>query len=301
MPDGVGRGRRARVARRGRAAIAARAPLARGARHRRRFYPHRRRRRWWVRRRGGTGRSLQGRTPSATGLPEETRTFLVAYSGIRDWPSGLLELLYSAALWVGAVLLLHILAIGKTDRQRVVRRLPLLAIVFVVLVGSAALGGAGGAVIFSAGPLVCAGAAAAALLRRVPGRAALLGFGLAGTLFFYRRPFHIGDAAYVGPPLLFAIVCAAGLVQLAINGETDAPTRERLRLSAAWSVFALVVLAFAGRAVRYAGDERIAVPGTGGSFPRTRIRSPGSRLLPGRFGRTTRPGRRSRSSPRGKS
>ncbi len=199
-----------------------------------------------------------------TGLPEETRTFLVAYSGIRDWPSGLLELLYSAALWVGAVLLLHILAIGKTDRQRVVRRLPLLAIVFVVLVGSAALGGAGGAVIFSAGPLVCAGAAAAALLRRVPGRAALLGFGLAGTLFFYRRPFHIGDAAYVGPPLLFAIVCAAGLVQLAINGETDAPTRERLRLSAAWSVFALVVLAFAGRAVQYAGDERIAVPGTGG-------------------------------------
>ena len=198
-----------------------------------------------------------------TGLPEETRTFLVAYSGIRDWPSGLLELLYSAALWVGAVLVLHILAIGKTDRERVVRKMPLLAIVFVVLVASAALGGAGGAVIFSAGPLVCAGAAAAALLRRVPDRAGLLGFGLAGTLFFYRRPFHIGDAAYVGPPLLFAIVCAAGLVQRVIDGESNAPARERLRLSAAWSVLALVVLAFVGRAVRYAGDDRIAVPGTG--------------------------------------
>jgi hypothetical protein len=199
-----------------------------------------------------------------TGLPVETRAFLVAYSGIRDWASGLLELLYSTALWVGAVLLLQVVAIGRADKRRIARKLPLLAIVFFVLIATAALGGAGGAVIFSAGPLLCAGAVAASLLRRSPIRPALLGFGLAGTLFFYRRPFHIGDSAYVGPPLLFAVVCAAGLVQLLTDGERDVTTREHLRSQVGGAVLALAVVAFAGRAVQFAGDERIAVPGTGG-------------------------------------
>ena len=201
-----------------------------------------------------------------TGLPEETRTFLVAYSGIRDWRSGILELLYSTALWVGSMLLLHILAIGRAQRDRVVRRLPLLAAVFLVLVATAALGGAGGAVVFSAGPLVCAGAVVASLLRRTPVSPGLFGFGLAGTLFFYRRPFHIADAAYVGPPLLFAIVCAAGLVRLLVAGERNAAAGTRLRASVSWCLLALVVLAFAGRALRYAADERIPVPGTQGTL-----------------------------------
>lgn len=199
-----------------------------------------------------------------SGLPAETREFLVAYSGIRDWRNGILELLYSAAMWAGALLLLQILAIRSRDRRRVLRKLPLLATVFVLLGVSAALGGAAGTVLFSAAPVVCITAAVLALARRTPSSAGLLGFGIAGALLSYRRPFHIGDAAYVGPPLLFAFICAAGIVYRLVDREEDSAARDRLQRYAGAAVLLLVVIAFAGRTLGYRDDERIALPGTQG-------------------------------------
>ncbi len=199
-----------------------------------------------------------------TGLPAETRTFLVEFSGVRDWRGGVLELLYSAATWTGGLLVLQILAIGGTDRRRVRGKLLILAVVLLVVVLCASLGGAGGKVLFSAAPLVCLVAAALALVSRTPSSPALLGFGIAGALLSYRRPFHIGDAAYVGPPLLFAFVCAAGLLQKARDRESDLQVRERFRTYSATAVLLLVVLAFAGRYFLYASDDRVPVPGTRG-------------------------------------
>jgi hypothetical protein len=199
-----------------------------------------------------------------TGLPPETRTFLVAFSGVRDWRNGVLELLYSAATWAGAFFLLQILAIGRGDRPRVVRTLPWLGAAFLVLAVSAALGGAGGAVLFSGAPLICAAAAVLAVVSPTPSSAGLLGFGIAGVLSSYRRPFHIGDAAYVGPPLLFALICAAGVVQRIVDQERDPAIRRRFTALSGGAVVLLVIWAFAGRAVQYAGDERIPIPGTQG-------------------------------------
>lgn len=200
------------------------------------------------------------------GLPQETREFLIAYSGLRDWRLGVLELLYSTAMWAGLLWLIHILAIGSGGRSRVLRKAPILAILLLVLVVFAALGGAGGAVLFSAAPLICAGAAVVGLRSPSASRVALVGFGVAGAFFFYRRPFHIGDGAYVGPPLLFAFVCAAGIVQAMLDGERDPTVRDRLRSYAAVTVIALTVLAFLGRGVRYGEDERVPIPGTEGSL-----------------------------------
>ena len=199
-----------------------------------------------------------------TGLPAETRAFLIAFSGIRDWRNGVLEMLYSAAMWGGALVLLQILAIGRRSRARVLRKLPLLAILFLVLASTAVLGGAGGAVLFSAAPGICLATVLLAVVKRDRSSAGLLGFGIAGVVLSYRRPFHIGDSAYVGPPLLFLFVCAAGLVRWVVDREDDVDTCERLRAYAAGAVITLVVLGFAGRTLGYRGDERITIPGTEG-------------------------------------
>jgi hypothetical protein len=199
-----------------------------------------------------------------TGLPPETRAFLVAFSGVHDWRNGTLEMLYSAATWAGALLLLHVLAIGRGDRPRMMRKLPLIGGAFFLLLVCAAFGGAGGAVLFSAAPLICAAAAVLSLTSRTRSSAGLFGFGIAGVLLSYRRPFHIGDAAYVGPPLLFALICAAGLVQRLLDCERDPGTRGRFRTFSGAAVLLLVVFAFAGRVLQYAGDERIQIPGTQG-------------------------------------
>jgi hypothetical protein len=199
-----------------------------------------------------------------TGLPPETREFVVAYSGVRDWQSGVAEMLYSAAMWGGALVLLHVLAIGRSDRGRVLRKLPLV-LAFLVLLGlTAALGGAGGAVLFSGAPLVCAAGTVLAVTQGSSRAPALAAFGVAGVLLSYRRPFHIGDAAYVGPSLLFALVSAAGIVEWLMDREQDDRIHDRLRAWSAAGVLGLAVLAFAGRAVQYSEDERIAVPGTEG-------------------------------------
>jgi hypothetical protein len=198
-----------------------------------------------------------------TGLPPETRHFLVAFSGIRDWPRGVAELAYSAAMWSGLFLLAGILvAPSAADRAR---RLRWLAVVALVLVASAAAGGAAGAVLFSAAPLVSL-AGLVAGLRRGKGSAAatLAACGALGLILSYRRPFHIGDSAYVAPPLLFAFVAAAGLLRLAVARRHRRP--ERLRLSTGYRgiVVALVALAFLLRAGQYRGIEGRPIAGTSG-------------------------------------
>jgi hypothetical protein len=135
----------------------------------------------------------------------------------------------------------------------------------VVLGAAAALGGAGGAVLFSGAPLVALAGLLAGVRRGHGYRAAALAAsGLAGLLLSYRRPFHIGDSAYVGPPLLFAFVCAAGLLHWWMVRERTADVRRRLLAVSRLAATLLIVIAFAGRAWHYAEDERTPLPGTEG-------------------------------------
>jgi hypothetical protein len=196
-----------------------------------------------------------------TGLPAETRHFLVAFSGLPDWKNGIPELFYSAAMWTGLFLLVSLLAL-PSGRDR--PKLRGLAVVFAILAATALAGGAGGAVLFSAAPLVCLAALAAGLRRRRGSpAAALVACGFLGLVLSYRRLFHIGDSAYVGPPLLFAFVCAAGLVRIAIASHRRGADRARLAAGLRWTVAGLVAVAFAGRAWQYASIEAVPFVGTG--------------------------------------
>jgi hypothetical protein len=196
-------------------------------------------------------------------LPEETRAFLVAFSGIRDWKRGLVQLVYSTAMWAGAFLLIETLASGQRGR----RRIGVLAGVLVVLAAAALAGGASGAVIWSAAPAVSAAALAAGCLRRPsPRSAALAAFGLLGLVLSYRRPFHIGDSAYTGPPLLFAFVSAAGLLRLRVAQFRQPRVRRRVRMAFAAAVWLAVGVSFAARLRHYARWEGEPIPGTGGQL-----------------------------------
>jgi hypothetical protein len=197
-------------------------------------------------------------------LPAETRNFLVHFSGIRDWPRGLAELLYSLAMWTGAFFLVETLALGK-DALR--RRAPSLAGIVVVLAASALAGGAGESVLWSAAPAVSLIALGASLARgrgRGGRRAALAAFGFLGLVLCYRRVFHIGDSAYTGPPLLFAFACGAGLLRRRVERLAARPARERVRAAfAAVLVFATAAM-FAGRLARFASWEASPIAGTHG-------------------------------------
>jgi hypothetical protein len=197
-----------------------------------------------------------------TGLPPETRHFLVAFSGLPDWPRGLAEMAYSAAMWTGLVLVAAILARPAGDRGRL---LGVLAATLAVLAVSALAGGAGSAVVFSAGPLVCGAALAAGLARRRgSGAAALAACGALGLVLSYRRPFHIGDSAYVAPPLLFALVSAAGLLRLAVARRRAAGERRRLDVALRVLVAALAAFAFVARLWQYHAIEAVPIAGTDG-------------------------------------
>jgi hypothetical protein len=198
-----------------------------------------------------------------TRLPAETRYFLVAFSGLPDWRNGILELLYSAAMWAGLFLLVSLLARGAgSDRRKLLRGL---AVVFAILAATALAGGAGGAVLYSAAPLVCLAALAAGLRRRRGSpAAALAACGFLGFVLSYRRMFHIGDSAYVGPPLLFAFVGAAGLLRIAIASRRRGADRTRMAAGLRWAVAGLVAVAFAGRAWQYASIEAVPLAGTDG-------------------------------------
>jgi hypothetical protein len=198
-----------------------------------------------------------------TGLPPETRHFLVAFSGVQDWPRGLAEAAYSAATWVGIALAAALLATHGRETRR--RLLAALGVALGVLVVSALIGGAGSAVVFSAAPLVSfAGLAAGLWRRRGSGAATLAACGLLGFVLSYRRPFHIGDSAYVAPPLLFALVAAAGLLRLAVAWARA--RRDRARLAAAFraAVAGVAVLALAARVWQYGAIEAVPIAGTDG-------------------------------------
>ena len=198
-----------------------------------------------------------------TGLPAETRHFLLAFSGLPDWRRGLAELAYSTAMWSALFVLCGVVAApGSAERMR---RLPVLGALVAVLAVSALAGGAGSAVLFSAAPLVClAGFVAGVARRKGSGAAALAACGALGLVLSYRRPFHIGDSAYVAPPLLFALVCAAGLLRLAVARRRSAAVRGRLTALHASVAAVLVVAAFAGRAWQYASLEGRPIAGTAG-------------------------------------
>ncbi|MGE5276857.1 MAG: hypothetical protein ACM3SU_07675 [Acidobacteriota bacterium] len=194
-------------------------------------------------------------------LPQETRAFLVAFSGVADWRRGLLELLYSAAMWASAALAIEILALR--GRHPNGRRGAALAGLLLLLAVAAVAGGAAGAVVWSAAPAVCAFALAAGLRRRPgPRGAALSALGLLGLLLSYRRPFHIGDSAYVGPPLLFAFVCAAGLLRLRVARFGRGSDRRRLSRAFATALVVAVGAAYAARLSHYAAWEGEPIAGT---------------------------------------
>jgi hypothetical protein len=198
-------------------------------------------------------------------LPAETRAH-AAFSGSSGWPDGVWTLLYSAAMWLAVFLLMEIVALRELDPSRARRRLPWLAVLLGLFAAAAWGGGAlSGGLIWSGAPLVCAVSCLVALRSgRAPSATALFGFGILGLLLSHRRFFFIGDGAYVGPPLLFALVCAAGLCSMAVSREKDAAAREKLRVGVAVLVVLLIGVAFAARLVEYGRDERVAIRGTAG-------------------------------------
>lgn len=198
-------------------------------------------------------------------LPAETRAH-AAFSGGSGWPDGVWTLLYSGAIWLAVFLLMDIVALRKLDPSRPRRRLPWLAALLGVFAAAALGGGAlAGGLVWSAAPLVCAVSGVVGLRSgRSPVATALFGFGTLGLLLSHRRFFFIEDAPYVGPPLLFAVVCAAGLVSMAVSRERNGASRERLGRGVAVLVALLIGVAFAVRLFEYGRDDRIAIRGTAG-------------------------------------
>jgi hypothetical protein len=197
-----------------------------------------------------------------TGVSPETRRFLVAFSHLREWPRGLAELAYSAAVWSAAILLCLWIALPRLRKER--GWMAAIAVTAGVAAVAAFAGGAHGAVLFSAAPLVCLLGLGAGILRRGrPGAAALGGFGLVGLLAAHRRPFHIGDTPYVAPQLLFTFACVAGLLHLLVVSTKISGDRRRLARVGAAALSVLLVAAFAGRMQQYGAADRVWIPGTG--------------------------------------
>ena len=102
-------------------------------------------------------------------------------------------------MWTGVFLLVSLLARrAGSDRRNLLGEL---AAVCAVLAATALAGGAGSAVL-PARLRSCVLTALAAGLGRRHGSpaAALAACGFLGLVLSYRRLFHIGDSAYVGPP-----------------------------------------------------------------------------------------------------
>jgi len=199
-----------------------------------------------------------------TGLSPETRTFLVRFSGIADWRAGVAEGLYCAASWVGVFLAVSAAAAWRSGPATTRRLTAALSACLLVMVTTGVAGG-WGARPYSGGPWICVGAALIGLARR--GRSPmtmLAGCGVAGAVLSYRRPFHIGDSGYVGPPLVFALVCAAGLAEVALRSGAVRGLESRGRRFFRLALGGLVAAAFALRIQSYVEDDRVAVAGTGG-------------------------------------
>lgn len=194
-------------------------------------------------------------------LPPETHGHLLR--GASAWRNGLPAAMYGAGLWLGAFLLVELFALSGKDRSLPRRRLPWLAGLLLLLLACALVAGVPRSPVLSAAPLICAAAVFAGLrVPRSPRSAALAGFGILGLLLFHRRFWQIGDGPYVAPPLLFALVSAAGLASLAAE-RLEGEARRRLRNGVIAAVVFLTAVAFAQRATAYLGDKRVWIRGTG--------------------------------------
>jgi hypothetical protein len=198
------------------------------------------------------------------GLPEETRVNVVS-AGLRGWRSGLAPLVYSTLLWLGVALTVEVVARRREDPELARRRLPVVFAILAVLGVLALVARGTGAVIFSAAPAACLASLVAGLRRGGrPEAAPLAGFGALGLLASHRVVFHLADGPYVGPPILVAFVCAAGLLGLFTTRAPVGAGSGRLATGLLAVVAGLVVVAFAGRFFRYATDERGSIAGTQG-------------------------------------
>ncbi len=204
-------------------------------------------------------------------IPPETRGH-VGLAGLRSWRSGVWNLLYSAAVWLGIAAAIALVALGRGEtpprREAFRRRALTLGAALAVAAICAAMGAVPGPVLFGAAPLVCLAGLVAGWREGAgsAGGAALAGLGWMGLLSSHRRFFFLDDAPYVAPPLLFAFACAGALVARAAAREESPAARERLSSAFAASVGAIVVFAFAGRIAGYASESagRVAIRGTGG-------------------------------------
>jgi hypothetical protein len=200
-----------------------------------------------------------------TGLPPETRRFLLNNSGFHDPRGGFLRLFYSAALWVGFFLVIEVAAAWKEDRGLLKRRLPWLGGIAAYLVLYDDFGGPLRFRLMSAAPVT--GLIALVFgLRRMgrPRSAALAGFGALALVLSYRKLFSISDSAYVAPPLLFAVVSVLGLLRELVLSERARATRVRLRGWIRFVLVFLILLSFSDRITLYASDDRVVLPGTEG-------------------------------------
>ncbi len=196
-------------------------------------------------------------------LPAETRVH-VAGAHPAVWAAGAVQMAYCAFAWLGALVLLEMLARSRQEPRFVRRRLPLLGMLLLLAGACAAIAGFPKDVLLAGAPLLCAASVPIALRTpRGPLAAALGGFGVVGVLTSYRRPFFITDGPYVAPPVLFALVCAAGCLARALAARG---ARERKTLSAGLpgSLASLAAILFVVRAFQYGLDGRVPIAGTDG-------------------------------------
>ncbi len=200
-----------------------------------------------------------------TGVPAETRRFVLALSGIGNWRTGIANVLYSAGLWFGIFLLVRLLTVGRIDPARSKADSKSLAVVLLLLGILALLDGASGAILWSGAPVLYVLAVFLGV-RRPGGRtsAVLVSFGSMGLVMSYRRILHSGDSWYVGAPLLFACVSGAALVRLALASDRRRAPRDLLRKGLELTLGIMIFLTFAMRLFQYGSDSRVAIAGTDG-------------------------------------
>ena len=196
-------------------------------------------------------------------LPPEI-TARVGAAGAVEWMRGSAQMAYSALLLVAVFFAIEILVAARSEPGLVRPRLLRLFLVLLLLIACAAVGGTPAGPLFSGAPLICAVSVLAGLrTRSQPLGAALAGFGTMGVLASHRRFFFLTDGPYVAPPLLFALVSAAGCTTLWISGCSPA-VRRRLSAGLFAAVTVMAAAAFAIRIAGYRADDRVPVPGTQG-------------------------------------
>jgi hypothetical protein len=226
------------------------------------------------------------------GLSPETKYFLTQYSGILHWRRGLVLLALSAALWGFAYLVAEAASLGGIDTVRTrARRRWLAAAIAILAVGLTSPPGDLRAALLSAAPLLCLAAFLIGMLR-LRGRraAAFAAYGLLGFALSFRRVFDIRDSGYVAPPLLFAVVCAAGLLRIAVVRERRRCARSRLAAGLQVAVLLVIAFWFGDRAIHYLRDDRVAIGGTGGLLSATAPRAAEIEALAAAVREGSRPG-----------